>query len=147
MKKEIYTLKVYNTLTKQYEEVVVTKKVYDTYRQTEWNIKDNDESFYDHEIQISGLIGGEDDAYENFREFIDDVNIPEYIFMTREGMMEVRKAVCVLPMQERNLIIALYYERLTENEYADKIGVSQQYVSKSKKKILKKLKLFLEKRL
>ena len=147
MEKEIYTLKVYNTLTKQYEDVVVTKKVYDTYRRTEWNIKDNDESFYDHEIQISGLIGGEDDAYENFREFIDDVNIPENIFMTREGMVEVRNAVRVLPIQERNLIIALYYEQLTENEYADKIGVSQQYVSKSKKKILKKLKLFLEKRL
>ena len=147
MEKEIYTLKVYNTLTKQYEDVVVTKKVYDTYRRTEWNIKDNDESFYDHEIQISGLIGGEDDAYENFREFIDDVNIPENIFMTREGMVEVRNAVRVLPVQERNLIVALYYERLTENEYADKIGVSQQYVSKSKKKVLKKLKLFLEKRL
>ena len=147
MEKEIYTLKVYNTLTKQYEDVVVTKKVYDTYRRTEWNIKDNDESFYEHEIQISGLIGGEDDAYENFREFIDDVNIPENIFMTREGMVEVRNAVRILPVQERNLIVALYYERLTENEYADKIGVSQQYVSKSKKKILKKLKLFLEKRL
>ena len=147
MEKEIYTLKVYNTLTKQYEDVVVTKKVYDTYRRTEWNIKDNDESFYEHEIQISGLIGGEDDAYENFREFIDDVNIPENIFMTREGMVEVRKAVRILPVQERNLIVALYYERLTENEYADKIGVSQQYVSKSKKKIMKKLKLFLEKRL
>ena len=147
MEKEIYILKVYNTLTKQYEDVVVTKKVYDTYRRTEWNIKDNDESFYEHEIQISGLIGGEDDAYENFREFIDDVNIPENIFMTREGMVEVRNAVRVLPVQERNLIVALYYERLTENEYADKIGVSQQYVSKSKKKILKKLKLFLEKRL
>ena len=147
MEKEIYILNVYNTLTKQYEDVVVTKKVYDTYRRTEWNIKDNDESFYDHEIQISGLIGGEDDAYENFRELIDDVNIPENIFMTREGMVDVRNAVRVLPIQERNLIIALYYERLTENGYADKIGVSQQYVSKSKKKILKKLKLFLEKRL
>ena len=134
MEKEIYILNVYNTLTKQYEDVVVTKKVYDTYRRTEWNIKDNDESFYDHEIQISGLIGGEDDAYENFRELIDDVNIPENIFMTREGMVDVRNAVRVLPIQERNLIIALYYERLTENEYADKTGVSQQYVSKSKKK-------------
>ena len=147
MEKEIYALKVYNTLTKQYEDVVVTKKVYDTYRRTEWNIKDNDESFYEHEIQISGLIGGEDDAYENFREFIDDVNIPENIFMTREGMDEVRNAVRILPVQERNLIVALYFERLTENEYADKTGVSQQYVSKSKKKILEKLKLFLEKRL
>ena len=67
--------------------------------------------------------------------------------MTREGMVEVRKAVRILPVQKRNLIVVLYYERLTENEYADKIGVSQQYVSKSKKKIMKKLKLFLEKRL
>ena len=41
MEKEIYTLKVYNTLTKQYEDVVVTKDVYDTYCRTEWNIKDN----------------------------------------------------------------------------------------------------------
>lgn len=147
MEKEIYTLKVYNTLTKQYEDVIVTKKVYDTYRRTEWNIKDNDESFYDHEIQMSGLIGGEDDAYENFREFIDDVNVPENIFMSREGMFEVRNAVSELSAQERNLIISLYYERLTESEYADKIGVTQQYVSKSKKKILKKLRLFLEKRL
>lgn len=32
MEKEIYTLKVYNTLTKQYEDVIVAKKVYDTYR-------------------------------------------------------------------------------------------------------------------
>ena len=79
MEKEIYTLKVYNTLTKQYEDVVVTKKVYDTYRRTEWNIKDNDESFYDHEIQISGLIGGEDNGYENFREFIDEEDTPENI--------------------------------------------------------------------
>ncbi len=147
MEKEIYTLKVYNTLTKQYEDVTVTKNVYDTYCRTEWNIKDNNASFYDHEIQMSGLIGGEDNGYENFREFIDNVNIPENIFMTREGMVEVRKAVRILPVQERNLIVALYYERLTENEYADKIGVSQQYVSKSKKKIMKKLKLFLEKRL
>ena len=147
MEKEIYTLKVYNTLTKQYEDVVVTKKVFDTYRRTEWNIKDNDESFYDHEIQMSGLIGGEDDNYENFREFFDDVNVPENIFMTEEGLREVRNAIRTLPEQERELIEALYYEWITESEYATRIGVTQQYVSKQKKKILKKLKLFLEKRL
>ena len=53
-----------------YEDVVVTKDVYDTYCRTEWNIKDNNASFYDHEIQMSCLIGGEDNGYENFREFV-----------------------------------------------------------------------------
>ena len=121
MEKEIYTLKVYNTLTKQYEDVVVTKKVYDTYHRTERNIKDNDESFYNHEIQISGLTGSEENAYENFREFIDDVNIPKNTFMTREEMMAVRNAVRVLPVHEKNLIAALYYERLTEKNMRTKL--------------------------
>ena len=147
MEKDIYILKVYNTLTKQYEDVVVTKNVYDTYRRTEWNIKDNNESFYDHEIQLSGLIGGAEDAYENFREFFEDVNVPENIFMTRVGIHEVQRAFAELSDQERELINALYYEQLTQSEYAARIGVTQQYVSKTKKKILKKLKLFLGKRL
>lgn len=50
MKANNYTIKVYNTLTRQYEDVVVTKKLYDTYRRTELNIRDNDKSFYGHEI-------------------------------------------------------------------------------------------------
>ena len=147
MEKDIYILKVYNTLTQQYEDVVVTKNVYDTYRRTEWNIKDNNASFYDHEIQLSGLIGGEEEAYENFREFWEDVNVPENIFLTRVGMHEVQRAFAELSDQERELINALYYEQLTQSEYAARIGVTQQYVSKTKKKILKKLKLFLGKRL
>ena len=147
MEKDIYILKVYNTLTQQYEDVVVTKNVYDTYRRTEWNIKDNNASFYDHEIQLSGLIGGEEEAYENFREFWEDVNVPENIFLTRVGMHEVQRAFAELSDQERELINALYYEQLTQSEYAARIGVTQQYVSKIKKKILEKLKFFLEKRL
>ena len=109
MEKDTYILKVYNTLTKQYEDVVVTKNVYDKYRRTEWNIKDNNESFYDHEIQLSGLIGGAEEAYENFREFLEDVNVPENIFMTRVGIYEVQRAFARLSDQERELINALYY--------------------------------------
>lgn len=96
---------------------------------------------------MSSLIGGEDENYENFREFIGDVNIPENIFMTGEGLLEVRNAIGALHERERELIEALYYERFTEREYADRIGVTQQYINKSKKKILKKMKMFLEKRL
>ena len=66
-----FTLIVFNTCTQEYEEVIVTEEVYRAYCRTRWNIKDNDQSFFDHEIQTSGMIGSQDGAYENFREFID----------------------------------------------------------------------------
>ncbi len=147
MEKKFILHNVYNTLTGEYEDVEVSEELYVTYKRTGWGIENNDASFYDHEIQFSGLIGGENDNYENFREFIDDVNVPENIFMTKLVMLEVQNAVNDLPAKEKDLIVAIYYERLTESEYAARICVTQQYVSKSKKKILKKLKLFLKKRL
>ena len=72
-----YTLFVFNTCTQKYEEVTVSEEVYRTYCRTGWNIKDNDQSFFDHEIQLSGMIGSQDGAYENFREFVDSVDTPE----------------------------------------------------------------------
>ena len=50
-----FTLIVFNTCTQEYEEVIVTEEVYRTYCRTRWNIKDNDQSFFDHEIQTSGV--------------------------------------------------------------------------------------------
>ena len=147
MEKKYILHNVYNTLTGEYEDVEVSEELYVTYKRTGWGIENNDTSFFDHEIQLSGLIGGENDNYENFREFIDDVNVPENIFMTKVGMLEVRNAVNDLSEKEKDLIAAIYYERLTESEYAARICVTQQYVSKLKKKILKKLKIFLKKRL
>lgn len=139
MEKEIYTLKVYNTLTKQYEDVVVTKKVYDTYRRTEWNIKDNDESFYDHEIQMSGLIGGEDNGYENFREFVDEEDTPENIVMEQSLIEKLHQVIEELTDHEAALIRALYFDGVTETDYAKQIGVSIAYVCKLNKKILRKI--------
>ena len=55
-----FTLIVFNTCTQEYEEVIVTEEVYRTYCRTRWNIKDNDQSFFDHEIQTSGMIGSQD---------------------------------------------------------------------------------------
>ena len=76
-----FTLIVFNTCTQEYEEVIVTEEVYRAYCRTRWNIKDNDQSFFDHEIQTSGMIGSQDGAYENFREFIDAINTPEHIIL------------------------------------------------------------------
>lgn len=79
-----FTLIVFNTCTREYEEVMVTEEVYRTYCRTRWNIKDNDQSFFDHEIQTSGMIGSQDGAYENFREFIDAIR-PVLILQNNVG--------------------------------------------------------------
>ena len=58
-----YTLMVYNTVTHRNEEIEVTREVYHAYRRTGWGIENNDVSFFAHEIQMSGLIGGEDTVH------------------------------------------------------------------------------------
>ena len=71
MSEKVYVLNVYNTMTGQYELIQVTKEVFQTYRRTKWNIEDSTERFFKHETQMSSLIGGENDGYERFHEFID----------------------------------------------------------------------------
>ena len=92
-----FTLIVFNTCTQEYEEVIVTEEVYRTYCRTRWNIKDNDQSFFDHEIQTSGMIGSQDGAYENFREFIDAINTPEHIILEQIKKEALYQAISALP--------------------------------------------------
>ena len=77
MSEKVYVLNVYNTMTGQYELIQVTKEVFQTYRRTKWNIEDSTERFFKHETQMSSLIGGENEGYERFHEFIDYENTPE----------------------------------------------------------------------
>ena len=96
-KNKKYTLMVYNTVTHRNEEVEVTHDVYHAYRRTGWGIENNDTSFFAHEIQMSGLIGGEEGAYENFKEFIDTENIPDNTVLKIMEIDALRKAISVLP--------------------------------------------------
>lgn len=135
-----YTVKVYNTISNQFEDVAVTKKVYDTYRRTEWNIKDNNESFYEHEIQMSGLIGGEDDGYENFREFVDEENTPERNIVYAEIKKALLESVAELAEEERALVHALYWQGLSEREYSRRSGIPQRTINHRKIYILEKIR-------
>ena len=129
-----FTLIVFNTCTQEYEEVIVTEEVYRTYCRTRWNIKDNDQSFFDHEIQTSGMIGSQDGAYENFREFIDAINTPEHIILEQMKKEALYQA----------LVQGLFFKGQSELDYAREIGVSQPAVHKRKVRILKSLKKLLE---
>ena len=65
-----YTLTVFNTCTSQYEKVEATKEVYNEFRRGEWRIEKNDDKHRANETLFSELIGGNDGAFENFRECI-----------------------------------------------------------------------------
>lgn len=142
-KNKKYTLMVYNTVTHRNEEIEVTREVYHAYRRTGWGIENNDASFFAHEIQMSGLIGGEDGAYENFKEFIDTENIPDNTVLKIMEIEALQKALSVLSDADNKLVQALFYDGLTEQEYAAQVGISQQMINRKKQRILKLLKKLL----
>lgn len=57
---------------------------------------------------------------------------------------KLRRVLPLLSEDERNLVVALFYEKRTEREYANDMGISQVAVHKRKHRILEKLKEFLD---
>ena len=68
---------------------------------------------------------------------------PEQQIITGEIYDVLHRAVDALPRAERELIKAIFFEGLTEQQYALASGASQQGVSYRLRKILSKLKMFL----
>lgn len=57
---------------------------------------------------------------------------------------ELHQCLAILPKQDAELIQALYFDRLTEREYAQQIGMSQKGVNKRRQKILDKLRTMMK---
>lgn len=138
------TVKVYNTFTGKMVDVEVTPEIYEAYTRTEWGIKNNDNSFYEHEIQFTLLIGGEKSAYENFHEFILDGDPTADNAIRMDNLNKLRKSLEQLDTQDLELITLIYYCGMSEKEYAEKIGTSQQNIHKKKKRILANLYKLIE---
>lgn len=144
MNNKKYTLKVYNTITNEYEDVTVTEEIYITYRRTEWNLKKNEQKIKAKTIPLSSLKGGEDGAYENFNEFIAAEFNPELLFLSELAKETLNQAIAKLNNEEKELINALFFEGKSERDYAKKKGVCRNAVHKRKIKILFKLKNIFE---
>jgi RNA polymerase sigma factor (sigma-70 family) len=76
-------------------------------------------------------------------EFPDASPSPEDAIIASEDSERLWQALNSLKPDERALIEALFYERLTEREYGARIGLSQKNVNKRKQKILAKLREYL----
>ncbi len=138
------TVSVYDTISKKIVEVEVSDDIRTHYNRTQWNIDDNNESFYKHEIQFSALIGGHENAFENFKEFKTDYNVE--VQTDRKMFIEkLYKSLELLSESERELITMLYFQNKTERECAEFYGISQKNINKKKIKILCKLNKLLKK--
>ena len=135
-----YTLTVFNTCTSRYEDVEVTKEVYNEFRRGEWRIEKNDDKHRANETPFSELIGGDDGAFENFSEFIDNSQNPECIFDEHAKIKDLYSALSMLSDLDKQLLQALFFDGLTERQYAELQGVSQPTIHWKKVRILKSLK-------
>ena len=79
-------------------------------------------------------------------ETMPDLIVPslEHQIISREIRDTLHQAVDALPKAERELIKAIYFEGMTENDFAKASGMSQTGVSYRRRKILSKLKLLLD---
>ena len=139
-----YEICTYNTFTKRMEKVAVSKEVYTAYKRSGWNIKDNNQSFYDHEIQMSALNGGQNGAYENFKELVTYKDTPYCVLDKSERRKIGLEALNCLTKIEYRRYILHYYEKLTIERIADIEGVSANAIKMSIKNARKKLKKFLK---
>lgn len=138
------TVRVYDTILKKIVEVEVSDEIYTNFKRTKWTIENNNSSFCDHEIQFSALIGGHENAFENFKEFMTNYDIEEEA--DRKMFVErLYNCLELLSESERDLIIMLFFENKTERECAEFYGVSQKNINKKKANILYKLNKLLKK--
>ena len=69
---------------------------------------------------------------------------PEHILEGKEQMEALASALQQLGRDEYELFEALFFDELTEAQYARKLGVSQQAVNQRKQRIKKHLRKMLE---
>lgn len=139
------TIRVYDTITKKYVDIEVNEEIRAVYNRTGWNINDNDESFYKHEIQFSSLKGSADGNFENFHEFQTENDVVEDSVINHLESEKLHKCMELLSVQDRKLIELLFFDGKTERECAEIYGISQKNINKKKTRILCRLHKLLEK--
>ena len=145
MRKKTYIIHTYDPATRQIERVTVTREVFNACRRTEWNMKDNQEAFFKHEIQMSSLIGGEDGNYENFREFIVDRDEVDRIVAQRLLYDALHRALDELSESDYDLINATFFKGKTLAEYGAEKKLSVSSLCERRQRIFRDLKKSLKK--
>lgn len=123
------TVCVYDTISKKIVEVEVSDEVFINFKRAKWTIENNNSTFYEHEIQFSALIGGHENVFENFREFIPDYDVEKETDL-KIYAERLHGCLKLLSESERELIIMLFFKNKTERECAEFYGINQKNIHK-----------------
>lgn len=104
---------------------------------------------YDSGAKVADLLPSREDSYERLmeeehRQFILDAPTPEERLLHEEELRLLRAALLQLTSDEKALIDALFYQGLTEREYAQQLGISQKGINKRRHKVLAKLRKIIK---
>ena len=134
--KEKYMIKVEGKL------VEVTPDVYYAYFRMERQERWQEEKQQGHAVMSYDAL---DDGETVGVEVVPDLTTPsmEEAVMTREIHEKLHRALDALPKAERELIQAIYFDGFTEKDSAASSGLSPQGVSYRLRKILSKLRIFM----
>ena len=134
--KEKFMIKVEGKL------VEVSSEVYYAYFRMERQERWQEEKQQGHAVVSYDAL---DDGETVGVEVVPDLTTPsmEEAVMTREIHEKLHRALDALPKAERELIQAIYFDGFTEKEYAVSSGLSQQGVSYRLRKVLSKLRIFM----
>ena len=135
--KEKYVIKIQGKL------IEVSADVYYAYFRMERRERWQEEKKQEHEVVSYDAMDTEETVGA---EAIQDMSSPsmEELAIAKELNERLHHAVAALPKAERDLIRAIYFEGLTEEDYGKKTGLSQTGISYRRRKILSKLKMFLD---
>lgn len=136
--------------------IEVSEEVYAAYMQGDRKMRyfesdlKTERILLDENGQIIRVIPSREDSLDrlmddNAGQFADSRESVEDTVLRRISIEQVHEALAQLTETDRQLIEALFFQELTERDAAAILGISQPAVHKQKKRILKKLKNFLEK--
>ena len=135
--KEKYMIKIQGRL------IEVSEDVYYAYFRMERQERWQEEKKQEHEVVSYDAMDTEETVGA---EAIQDMTTPsmEELAIAKEMNERLHHAVAALPKAGRDLIHAIYFEGQTEEDFGKRTGMSQTGVSYRRRKILSKLKMFLD---
>ena len=122
----------------------VSQEVHDAFYQAERQERYMAEKDQRHNLVILDILGMEEVEEKGDLEYLASPRhcVEDQLIM-KEMVEHLHQCLKMLPKADRDLIFAIFYEEETESSFAERVGLTQSGVSKKRKRILAKLKRFM----
>lgn len=142
--KDLEKLTLFDSATGDTVTILVTTEVYNEYMRSIWRTHKQDDKYNSLFTPFSALIGGENGAYENFHEFVNEDDLPEKELEKKLKKEIGYRALESLPKTTRKRFVLFYFHRLKAKEIAEIEGVSVNSIQSSLAYARRSLKKFLK---